>query len=234
VLKVNPDGNPVWLKAGVTTDWSENTAIQYRNGSVFVYGSFGQGPFQWDSFSCQGRSWRNVILLQLDAWQGEYEANLLLDEPNPDDTSPAANWYACYGRSMQVDAAGRIHLLGRTGYSASFGDTDLNTPGWLYLAKMAPMFVAGAAEQQSRQMAGRIFPNPSALGGFMQIEAEEAIRGVFTLSDVTGRIVVQTLTVTLQSGPNRLKLPDNLPPGVYQAEFQSEEGYRLVLPWIRN
>lgn len=234
VLKVNPDGNPVWLKAGVTTDWSENTAIQYRNGSVFVYGSFGQGSFQWDGFTCQGRSWRNVILLQLDAWQGDYEANLLIDEPNPDDSSPVANWYACYGRSMQVDAAGRIHLLGRTGYSASFGNTDLSAPGWLYLAKMAPMFVAGAAEQQSRQIGGKIFPNPSAVGGFMQIETEEATQGEFTLSDVTGRIVAQPLKVALQSGINRLELPDNLPAGVYQAEFQSENGYRLTLPWIRK
>ena len=233
-MKVNPDGNPVWLKAGVATDWSENTAIQYRNGSVFIYGSFGQGSFQWDSFSCQGRSWSNVILLQLDAWQGDYEANLLLDEPNPDDSSPVANWYACYGRSMQVDAAGRIHLLGRTGYSSSFGDTDLNAPGWLYLAKMAPMLLAGTKEQDNQALNGFIFPNPSAGEGYLQIETEKATDGDLSVSDITGRKVAKAVKVTIQPGANKLRLPDNLPAGVYQVEFQNEEGYRLAIPWIKS
>lgn len=234
VLKVSPDGTPVWLKAGVTSDWSENTAVQYRNGSVFVYGSFGKGSFQWDDFTCVGRAWRNVILLQLDALQGSYEASMLLDEPNPDDTSFGANWYACYGRSLQVDAAGRIHLLGRTGYEASFGDTDLTTSGWLYLAKMAPMLVAGTKEQNNQALNGFIFPNPSAGEGYLQIETEKATDGDLSVSDITGRKVAKAVKVTIQPGANKLRLPDNLPAGVYQVEFQNEEGYRLAIPWIRS
>ena len=234
VLKVDPDGNPVWLKAGVTVDWSENTAVQYSNGSVFIYGSFGKGPFQWDSFSCEGRSWRNVILLKLDALQGNYEASLLLDEPNPDDSSPEANWYACYGRSLQVDAAGRIHLLGRNGYRSSFGDTDLTTSGWLYLAKIAPLIMANTDEKKVPLLSGSVLPNPSAGEGVLQIETENAASGRISLLNIAGSVVMPPVEVTFHAGLNKVKLPDNLPAGIYQVQFQHESGYRLITPWIRN
>lgn len=233
VLKVGPGGTPLWLKAGKTGDWSENTAVQYRNGSLFIYGSFGKGPFEWDNFACEGRSWRNVILMQLDAQQGNYQASLLLDEPNPDDASPTANWYSCYGRSMQVDVAGRIHLAGRTGYRASLGDTDLETPGWLYLAKIAALLTVGTHEAAPDSVAVAVFPNPSAGAASLFIGSDRETGCSVRLTDAGGRQVAAPVHIELQSGENAYELPAQLPVGTYLIEVITDEGRHTALRWSK-
>ena len=232
VLKVDPGGTPVWLKAGRTGDWTENTAVQYRNGSLFVYGSFGKGPFEWDNFACEGRSWRNVILMQLDAQQGNYQASMLLDEPDPDDASPAANWYTCYGRSMQVDDEGRIHIAGRTGYRASFGDADLETPGWLYLAKIARLFTVSTHVAASDSVAVAVLPNPAAGEGTLRIHAERKTGCTVRLTDTAGRQAAAPVYIDLQPGVNTHELPVRLVPGTYLIEVTTDDGHRTALRWM--
>ena len=233
VLKVDPGGTPVWLKAGITGDWTENTSVQYNNGFVFVYGSFGKGPFQWDNFACEGRSWRNVILMQLDAQQGNYQASMLLDEPNPDDSSPSANWYACYGRSLQVDAAGSIHIVGRTGHRASFGDTDLETPGWLYLAKMGPLIMVDTDESKSGSSMAAVAPNPAAGGGNLYIHSDREAVCTVRLTDAAGRQVTAAVQIDLYPGENMHELPARLSPGTYFIEVTTDDGHRSALRWSR-
>ncbi|MFM8371825.1 MAG: T9SS type A sorting domain-containing protein, partial [Bacteroidota bacterium] len=126
------------------------------------------------------------------------------------------------------------HLLGRNGYRSSFGDTDLTTSGWLYLAKIAPLLMANTDEKKGPLLSGSVFPNPSSGEGVLQIETENAASGRISLLNIAGSVVMPPVEVTFHAGLNKVKLPDNLPAGIYQIQFQHESGYRLITPWIRN
>ncbi|HRF42510.1 MAG TPA: hypothetical protein PK198_27155, partial [Saprospiraceae bacterium] len=126
VLKVNSDGQPLWLKSGMAADrYSENTAIRCFEDELYVYGSFGLGQFEYDDLVVEGRSQQNAILLKMNAADGSYLAHRLFDVPNPD--VGRSSFYACYGRTLAIDTAGRLHLLGNIGYEADFENDTLHS-----------------------------------------------------------------------------------------------------------
>lgn len=247
VMKVGPDGTPLWLKGSDTQDYTDNTSVQYHDGAVYLYGSFGKGPFelQGTGFVTEGHAWRNVLMLRLSAATGDYEAYFLLDTPNP--AAPGAGeYYACQGRSLQVDDNGHLHLLGSNGYEAVFGNTTLSTPRWMFLAKMEELVVDAKEPEHDKDLNGEetgnlqagIFPNPGGEEARLQVFLKEGgttLRAF--LVDMTGRRTMLFEKENCSAGTSEipLGLPRNtLANGIYFIEILGDSGQRARLKWVKE
>lgn len=243
VMKVSPNGTPLWLKGSDTQDYTDNTSVQYHDGSVYLYGSFGKGPFglQGTGFTTEGHAWRNVLLLRLSAATGDYEAHYLLDTPNP--AAPGTGeYYSCQGRSMQVGANG-LHILGMNGYEATFGNTTLSTPRWLFLAKMNELIVdaeepADDSRQETADLQAGIFPNPGGADAQLQIflkTGTATLRGF--LVDITGRRTLLFEKENCTAGLSQIPLGNSgntAANGVYFIEILGDAGQGAWVKWVKE
>lgn len=237
VLKVNSDGQPLWLKSGMAADrYSENTAIRCFEDELYVYGSFGLGQFEYDDLVVEGRSQQNAILLKMNAADGSYLAHRLFDVPNPD--VGRSSFYACYGRTLAIDTAGRLHLLGNIGYEADFENDTLHSTNYLYIAKTAGLSTVNAVSDHFTPLTWTAYlaPNPASETVRLHFHSQQAETLTVTISDILGKRLALFQKMNIQPGEQTLELPidTGAPAGIYWARLQADDGAVLMLKLVKK
>lgn len=237
VLKVSPTGQPLWIKGGiVSNDYSENTAIRYHKGTVYVYGSHGYGQLVYDNVNFFSQSERNAILLQVNASNGAYLAHRYFNTPNPDATVPET--YGCFGRTLSVDTAGVLHLLGGVGYKTVFENDTLTMPNWLFVAKTAGLSVLDATVEHHPLLpwSAAVLPNPAAAATFLQLDLQRPEQLTAVLWGPLGQQVPLFQDKSLPAGLHQIPLSfaGDLPAGVYFVRVENAAGIGSSLKLVVN
>ena len=221
LAKIAPTGTALWAKQSNTRYWSEHTALAHHQGRLFALGSFDQGPFQYGSLVLEGRSTRNLLLLQLDAATGKVTHYKLLDEP--DDTLTTLESYVATGRSIAADPEGNLVLLGTNGYRVAIADTILTNRYWLFWSRFAlsDLVVPTVMPPIAPITFGpRLSPNPCHDQLVLEWPEPPPLGARLQVFNAQGQSV-GAWPITQTSLPTQ-----NLPPGIYTLCVWTAEGYR--------
>lgn len=236
VMKVGSNGQPIWLKSGLASEgYAPNTAVRYHAGTVYVYGSYGHGPFEYGNVVATGQAQRNAILLKINAADGAYLAHRVFDTPDPDGSASA--YYACYGRTLSIDSAGVLYLLGNVGYEVVFEHDTLRSPNRLFVARTAGLSGVNAVQEISvtRSWSAVLLPNPASETALLRLQTVQRETLTATLRDPLGRQTALFEKITLHPGIHEISMPlvALLPAGIYFIQLEDSDGAAVTLKLVK-
>lgn len=229
LLKIDVNGKPLWLKAGITEGYSENTALQFYKGSLYV-SSFFVNNFKYDTATIKAKSLLSAFILKVREQDGRYQAHYLLDKPKPNGEETR---YQTTGNTLRISKEGYFHWIGELGYSAKFGNDSLNRPQSLFIAKFNPFGTVTAVETPVNlaPLNALLFPNPSEKQSVLRLSLEESTEANISIFDVLGKEQALFLNKKLEKGVTDLPI-SVATAGVYWVVVKTKEGREKVLKWF--
>jgi photosystem II stability/assembly factor-like uncharacterized protein len=230
LLKVNPSGKPLWVKAGYTNaGYYDNTALQSYNGSIYLSSSF-EGGIKYDSTNIQSASKTAAFILKVRAIDGRYQAHFLSDKKDNRTTSTR---YISQGQTLKINAQGIFHWIGSNGYEINFGTTILNRPDWLFFAKFNPFPAPSSTAfiEPKTLISTQIAPNPSPKSAILNIMVEKTMIANIYLSDISGKKQLLYSNKNLEIGNNQLPISTTVS-GAYFITIETTNGERKGLSWF--
>jgi photosystem II stability/assembly factor-like uncharacterized protein len=231
LLKVDPTGKPLWLKAGNTdVDYSENTALQYHKGSLYVSSFFVKG-LTYDSTNIKGQSYMTAFLLKVRDSDGKYQAHYALDKPNPNGDETR---YISLGNTLSINSEGYFHWIGELGYEATFGTDKLTHAKWLYIARFNPFSTVITSlpnNLDNTDIQAVVYPNPSLKNTTLKIKVEATTHASIKVTDVSGKIIQHIHDKTLNNGINEIPLT-SMASGIHFVVIQTSNGYSQTIRWL--
>jgi hypothetical protein len=232
ILKVSPDGEVLWLLSPQSNGEIKSTSIALHNNDLYVGAVFNNTYFYKNlDFGLSGNE-QGLVWLKIDAQTGLGKSYIAKTKQSP---NILMRENQNFGNSIAISNSGDIHLVGK-GFQTSWGNSFLNTPNYMFLAKI-PRFTDTISltsnEPISKNIQMFVWPNPGTSNVnstlILKLDMNETV--TVTVTDYFGNNKILLDKVALQIGENVINL-EKMPMGVYFLKASTESGKNEVTKLI--